>query len=268
MTAEDKDESALNVHVDAEAQEASEQLLVDTWQVLESASVGQIVVGGWVAKTFNTTLPHPGTLDVDILIPTESLESAFPKAVSALKSMDFLPSAKTTFQLSRVASIAGEEVLFHVDFLCDGVVEGALVIPRGDGTVMSIATPSMKTVLTATPRVAPVRGHIMRFASPFSFLLTKAAALGSVKRRKDAYDIFGTVAAHQEDLLQEVAQAAMAREEWQELIVSVREYYLGEGGRGVQETLEVAEAVGVSKSVVNGQVVRETIGTFVDEVLK
>lgn len=175
--------------------EAAKYLLKDSTSDLLNHNVDFVVVGGWSPFLFHRKkYGHPGTFDVDILLHSDSLENGtFDKASESLLSKGYLRAPKNIFQAHRVLQVTGEELVFHIDFLNEQDPGNALELVGGTGRMKSIYTESMKAVF----KYNNYRSHNdylgVRFPSPETFVVTKAAAAIVKKRKRDAFDIFVTV---------------------------------------------------------------------------
>lgn len=175
--------------------EAAKYLLKNSTTVLLKHGVEFSVVGGWSPFLFHSSkYGHPGTFDVDILLHSKSLDNGtFKKASENLLENGYLRAPKNAFQAHRILQVSDEKLVFHVDFLNEKLPENALEIIGGDGRMKSIYTESM----TAVFKYKNYRIHKdylnVRFPSPETFVVTKAAAAGVKKRNRDAFDIFVTV---------------------------------------------------------------------------
>jgi len=185
----------------ATEQEAARELLAFSTKLLLEHSVDFVIVGGWAPYLLDSQpFGHPGTLDVDVLVSSDSLDDgSFDRAADSMLKLGFLRAAKNRFQLHRVSVVGTEEMLFHVDFLNEQAPsENELNLIRGTKLVMSIYTPPMKAVFGyegyrfADPAEhADLRG--VRFPSVVTFVASKAAAMMAKKRIRDAFDVFVTI---------------------------------------------------------------------------
>jgi hypothetical protein len=154
------------------------------------------ILGGWVPVLFHSErFGHPGTYDVDILLNSRSLDDGtFDAAAERLLNDGFLRAVKNKFQAHRILRVAGERLVFHVDFLNERNPGEEIDLVGGKGRLQSIYTPAMEAVFRyAEYRTSPkVVG--LRFPSVETFIATKAAAAAVKKRRRDAFDVFVTAA--------------------------------------------------------------------------
>jgi hypothetical protein len=175
--------------------EASKYLLQESTSTLLRYGVDFAVVGGWSAFLFHSgRYGHPGTFDVDILLHSDSLDNGtFDKATESLLESGYLRAPKNVFQAHRILQVGQEDLVFHVDFLNEREPENALELVDGTGRMKSMYTEAMKAVF----KYAGYRSHEsypgVRFPSPETFIVTKAAAAVVKKRTRDAFDIFVTV---------------------------------------------------------------------------
>lgn len=180
--------------------DAAKFLLAECTHHLDRHGVNYVIVGGWSAYLFHSSkFGHPGTFDVDVLLHADSLDDgSFDRAAEALLSSGYLRAPKNIFQAHRVLRIRNEEMVFHVDFLNERDPGNTLEIVDGSGRMKSIYTKAMSAVFFD----GNYRSHLdfpnIRFPSPETFIVTKAAATLVMKRQRDAFDVF--VTAYDQDL--------------------------------------------------------------------
>lgn len=76
------------------------------------------IIGGWCPSLRNnSSIKHPGTLDVDILFKDGHSQGALKMAITSLRNHGFMPSAKHPFQLLLRKSVAGVDLIYNVDLL-------------------------------------------------------------------------------------------------------------------------------------------------------
>ena len=175
--------------------EAAKALLLESTATLVQHGVSFAVVGGWSPYLFHSRrYGHPGTFDVDILLHPDSLDNGtFDQASEALLKNGYLRAPKNVYQAHRVLPVAGEDLVFHVDFLNERDPGNALELVGGTGRMKSIYTEAMKAVFEyGNYRTHPDYKSVC-FPSPETFVVTKAAAAVVKKRKRDAFDIFVTV---------------------------------------------------------------------------
>jgi hypothetical protein len=175
--------------------EAARFLLDESTTLLLEHSVDFVVVGGWPAYLFHSArYGHPGTFDVDLLVNSVSLEDgSFDAASDALLERRYLRAPKNRFQAHRILNADGEDLVFHVDFLNERDPGDSLEMISGTGKLKSIYTPAMRAVFDyGNFRTRPELPGV-RFPSPETYVVTKAAAAAIKKRNRDAFDIFATV---------------------------------------------------------------------------
>lgn len=175
--------------------EAAEHLLQESTAVLIRHGVDFAIVGGWSPYLFNSKrYGHPGTFDVDVLLQPESLDNGtFDTAAEELLAGGYLRAPKNVFQAHRILEISGEELVFHVDFLNEREPGNALELVGGTGRMKSMYTPAMKAVFDYGGYRHHPKYPGVRFPSPETFVVTKAAATIVKKRTRDAFDVFVTV---------------------------------------------------------------------------
>jgi hypothetical protein len=171
-------------------------LLQDAAKVLLDSGVDFVIVGGWVPFLFHAErFGHPGTYDVDVLLHPCSLDDhTFEAATEQLICDGYLRAAKNEFQAHRILRVAGKELVFHVDFLNERNPENELQLVEGSGMFRSIFTPVMQAVFKYGGYRTHPRTGCIRFPSVETFIATKAIAASVKKRRRDAFDVFVTVA--------------------------------------------------------------------------
>ncbi len=167
-------------------------LLRDATKILSAARVDFVVVGGWVPFLFHSRrYGHPGTFDLDVLLNPLSLENgSFDEAAESLLSRGYLRAVKNRFQAHRVLNVAGEDLVFHVDFLNEREPADALELVGGRGRLHSIYTPAMRAVFEYGEYRYHPEFSGLKFPSTLTFIATKAAAAMVKKRRRDAFDVF------------------------------------------------------------------------------
>jgi hypothetical protein len=176
--------------------DAALALLEDATKVLLDSKVEFVVVGGWVPKLFHAKrFGHPGTYDVDVLLHSRSLDDgAFDLAGERLLREGYIRAVKNKFQAFRILEVAGDSLVFHVDFLNERNPGEEVSLVGGKGQFQSIYTEAMAAVFKYGPyRIYPNLGGL-RFPSVEAFIATKAAAAEVKKRDRDAFDVFVTVA--------------------------------------------------------------------------
>jgi hypothetical protein len=176
--------------------DAALALLQEVTATLREHNVDFAVVGGWVPFLFHANrFGHPGTFDVDILLNAKSLDDgSFDSAGETLLGMGYLRAVKNKFQAHRIIRVAGEDLIFHADFLNERNLEAELNLVGGNGMLKSIYTPAMKAVFQYGEYRYHPKVRDVRFPSPVTFIVTKAMATTVRKRLRDAFDIFVTVA--------------------------------------------------------------------------
>jgi hypothetical protein len=93
-------------------------LLIETVECVTGIGEPFVVVGGWSPVLLNShRIPHPGTIDVDLLFREGATENALQGVVEALLADGFLPSAKHRFQLLKVLNVGEHRLVYHVDLL-------------------------------------------------------------------------------------------------------------------------------------------------------
>ena len=193
------------------------QLLRDCQCVLTKAEVDCIVMGGWNALLYKKPERfHPGTFDVDLLLPSDLDQDQAGLLIHSFLEHGFSQSAKHAFQLLREVNLRNYKFTYNVDLLHPyleekypemflDLVSYGISLSDFDRSTMSFAK---SIVLPGIDEVVRKR-HTERtlalteadsqhtisalFPDPVAFICSKALALGGAKRPRDAYDIFLTI---------------------------------------------------------------------------
>lgn len=194
--------------------DAAKHLLAESTTALNSYNVDFAVVGGWSACLFHSAkYGHPGTFDVDILLSESSLDDgSFDRASAELLDGGYLRAPKNVYQAHRILNVSGEDLVFHVDFLNEREPGNALELVGGSGRMKSIYTPAMRAVFKYEGYRTHPDFQNVRFPSPETFIVTKAAAAVVKKRKRDAFDIFITVQDQDPQILKQSWRDLCARD--------------------------------------------------------
>ena len=184
-------------------QDAARALLGEAAEVLSQQGVDFVVLGGWIPFLFNRGgYPHPGTFDVDVLLNENTSRASVNAAADALCRNGYLRAPKNAFQFHRLLSVGGIPMVFHVDFLHRRYAAEAEDIILQWGHMTSIAGPGTDVIFTHSERAmrkvtvpsvhnaAETSQASIPFASELGFLSAKGRSAATVKRTRDAYDIF------------------------------------------------------------------------------
>lgn len=182
-------------------------LLEDVCNTLSKSSVGYVVAGGWVPvlKVKHSSLTHPGTRDVDVLL--DDTIGAASSAVQKLISGGYNPSAKHEFQLLKEMEVDGQTLVFNVDLMhpIEAQNKGedlfADIFDLGikedyncndSRMVKSICFPSSQIVFDEVlwSGFSLASGTQVPLLDEAAFILSKCDSVKSPKRRRDAFDIF------------------------------------------------------------------------------
>ena len=187
--------------------DGAEELLNDSIAALHEASVRDyIVIGGWCPYLRNTSaIPHPGTLDVDILFKDGSRPGGLRTAIAALRRHGFILSAKHSFQLLLEKLVNGDRLIYNVDLLhplMSDLDKGMFIdhleldIPLDDEekrlkNVTSIVQPNSAVLfdenLFSEFPLGTVTFNLVDFTGSF---ITKMDSCQKQKRERDAFDLF------------------------------------------------------------------------------
>lgn len=185
----------------ATEQDAAKGLLLEVASVLNRHVLDYAVIGGWVPFLFNShPIPHPGTMDVDVLMSDVMRKDLVVTALDSLRGVGYQRSAKNEFQLYRSIQVAGEPILFHVDFLHRKHANDTVGLFKEWGPYKSIQGPGTDVIFIERElRVEQIQGTLpnkeqatirIPFATEAGFLSTKGRSVGFGKRDRDAFDIF------------------------------------------------------------------------------
>ncbi len=180
---------------------AGKGLLAESVSILQGCDVDFVVIGGWLPYLFNSEpISHPGTLDVDILLNERTPKATFEAAAQVLISRGFLRAPKNQFQLHRLLTVRGEVLVYHVDFLHRKYADDTNDLIRHWGRFQSIAGPGTDVIfaeeertterLKATSPDGRALDVLAPFCSEVGFISAKGRSATTVKRTRDAFDVF------------------------------------------------------------------------------
>jgi hypothetical protein len=202
----------------ANVKDAIWALLGEATGLAHQANLPFAVIGGWSPFLLNSgPVRHPGTRDVDLLFSGGSAIGALADVFRLFVSAGYLPSAKHPFQVIRVLEVAGEHLAFNVDFLhpeerqksadmfVDHLDLNLWLDERqlGKLRMKSIVTPVSQFIFDGHVEVLERQitlpdGSTQSVRIPvmdeLGTLVTKADSAGSVKRHRDALDIYLAIA--------------------------------------------------------------------------
>lgn len=216
-------------------QDGARALLVDVVNGVRETRQDFVIVGGWSPLLLNAgEIPHPGTIDVDVLFAEGATANALRSVVEHLLESGFHPSAKHHFQLLKAIDVRGQPFLYNVDLLHPSeAVSGkpskgdlfvehiALDVPMNAIRVdkyrgVSIAAPHSGFIfeegrIVVTPvDAASLDGTTAHADVPvmdeLGLLVTKSLSVKMAKRPRDAFDIY-MAAAHARDRASLIASA-------------------------------------------------------------
>jgi len=188
--------------------DGARKLLVDSINVLGEAKYNDyIVIGGWCPYLRNeiVEIPHPGTLDVDILFKDGSRDGALKTVSEKFLENDFLPSAKHSFQFLREQSVGEQRLIYNVDFLHPWIAKDEvkkyadhldLQIRLNPSTKQTKAVKSIgqpvslilfKHGLYDLYRIDQIEFNLVSFTGMF---ITKMDSCQKIKRERDSFDIY------------------------------------------------------------------------------
>lgn len=176
-------------------QAAARHLFEEATSILTAHDVDFVVVGGWVTLLFHShRYGHPGTFDLDVLLSPSSIDDGtFEAASESLLHSDYLRAVKNRFQAHRILDVAGERLVFHVDFLNERTPVNELALVGGKGRLHSIYTDAMRAVYVYDEHREYPDLPGLKFPSVHTYIASKAAAALVKKRRRDAFDVYVSV---------------------------------------------------------------------------
>lgn len=180
--------------------EATRQILLEVFKLLENFHESLILVGGWVPIMIipEAENKHVGTFDVDLAINDQSLDETGSATIEdILLANGYEPAAEPGRYYKKIA-IDGSQIIVPVDFL----VSEQRYIPRNvflDITgIHAISSPGCELSFEVNETVAlhgslPDGSHYsteIRSAGVVALIVMKAHAMRIREKSKDAYDIW------------------------------------------------------------------------------
>lgn len=178
--------------------------------ILNRSNHEYLIVGGWSPYLRNSTpLVHPGTKDVDILLPDATVVNGIDYLIEEFLSKGFLPSAKHHFQLLKPIAIGEQELVFNIDLLhpSETINNPEMHVDHFDLHILetefgkpfhlrSIVLPSSQLlfegkffdnleVTTASGKNAQIP-----IVNEVGCILSKCESVKFAKRKRDAFDIY------------------------------------------------------------------------------
>ncbi|WP_026367571.1 hypothetical protein [Bacteroides sp. 14(A)] len=190
-------------------------LLGESTKILNDNEMEYLIVGGWSPFLLNSgVIPHPGTRDVDILFKSGRKIGELESIIRIFLENGFLQSAKHTFQLLKPIEINGQDYVFNIDLLHPGEMhqsEPEMFVDHIDFPILE--SHSMKIPYKGGTILLPNSDFFfdhfnLKFEKEFEYqngekehiefnlineaglILSKIKSAFSVKRRRDAFDIF------------------------------------------------------------------------------
>ncbi len=183
---------------------AARFLLHEATSIFAETNIVFAVLGGWTPYLLCPgPIPHPGTFDVDILLPDKCSRNDVKNAVAVFESNGYVVGAKNLFQLYRLLHVDSKPTIFHVDFLHRFYAPDQEDFTINWGGVESIAGPASDLVLEygenrtlcvdlLTKAETPTRKQLI-FPSEAAFIAMKARSMSSPKRVRDPFDVYITI---------------------------------------------------------------------------
>lgn len=226
-------------HVFSNVLQAQTAILLDTCRILDGGNIQYVIAGGWAPflRGRHDSVTHRGTHDVDVLFNDEPKQTE--KAAQQMLANDYSPSAKHEFQLLKKLKVGARDLIFNVDFMHPAETTATNMFHdifdlgvKADydshitHKVKSICFPSSRIVFDENlwsrfrvdglfPDGQETQLEIPLITEPAS-ILSKCTSVSSVKRDRDAFDIFfvltgkngKAVAQHLKDLARRFPQVA------------------------------------------------------------
>lgn len=234
-------------------QEAAKGILGEAVKIISDNQIDYAIVGGWIPFLFYSDIyPHPGSFDVDLLLNDETTKAQMEKAVEVFKKNGYHFASKNKFQLHKLLNVAGEEIIFHVDFL-----HRKYAPDQEDGfflnwnKMMSIAGPGTDIIFIDNERTTKelkfnlpdetIETLTVNFASEIGFLCAKGRALDTPKRVRDSYDIFLIICQSKDfgNLLTKSYELYHSKEYYKLSIDNIYKFFTE--GKGVENTKKFLE---------------------------
>jgi hypothetical protein len=190
-------------------EDGARALLKDTAEALQKfPDLQYMVIGGWCPVLRNqTTLVHPGTLDVDLLFRDSYISGSIKDVIEHFLAFGFVPSAKHPFQLMRTQNIRGKDFVFNIDLLHpkmqeDRLTAGMFVDHLDLDVPLSKAETEFKKMKSVVLPNSEVLFKYEMFTresidgTPFNLVTfdgmfaTKMDSCQKQKRERDAFDIY------------------------------------------------------------------------------
>jgi len=137
---------------------------------------------------------------VDILLNEKTSRSSFEHAAQLLLGAGYLRAPKNQFQLHRLLSVRGENLVYHVDFLHRRYADDTDDLIRNWGRFQSIAGPGTDIIFTDAERMLKSVDVVLpdgkgrcitaSFCTEVGFLSAKGRSAPNPKRTRDAFDVF------------------------------------------------------------------------------
>jgi hypothetical protein len=87
-------------------QDAARGILGEAVKIINQSEIDYVILGGWIPYLF-----------VDLLLNDKTTKDQMEKAADLFKANGYHFAAKNKFQLHKLLNVAGEQIIFHVDFL-------------------------------------------------------------------------------------------------------------------------------------------------------
>lgn len=188
--------------------DGAKKLLIDSVSILKENNPKQtyVIIGGWCPVLRKSVdQPHPGTVDVDILFIDADKEYRISSYIDSMLKNGFLVSAKHPFQLLKLVEVNCETFVYNVDLLHPSMMlkNPELFVDHIEHDVFidSKKAQKIKSVSMVVPGSSVifeenlfdhinVDGHDVCVVNWEGMFLTKLESCRSIKRPRDAYDIY------------------------------------------------------------------------------
>ncbi|MCB5205765.1 hypothetical protein [Methylovorus mays] len=190
-------------------EDGARALLKDVATVLSQfPKIEHTIIGGWCPVIRNkSSIPHPGTLDVDILFRDSNSPGFLSNVIEQLVQSGFDPSAKHPFQLLKKQIVNGKALIYNIDLLHPRMLEDIdsvglfvdhleLDIPLNNAErrlkeICSVALPNSEVLFQKNMHtVESIDGASFSLVTFEGMFVTKMDSCQKQKRERDSFDIY------------------------------------------------------------------------------
>jgi len=190
--------------------EATRQVLMEVFKLLEDFRESLILVGGWVPIMIipESEDKYVGTIDVDLVINDKSLNETGSATIDEILLANDYEHGTELGRYFKEINIDGKSVIVPVDFL----TSEQRYIPKNEffdiTGIHAIASPGCELSFEVNEKVT-IDGHlpdgshystVIKSAGIVALIVMKAHAMRIRKKSKDAYDIWFCLANYPENI--------------------------------------------------------------------